>query len=120
LPQVALSAPAGSPRQKRGDRAGFPSLRSGFTGEATSPVRPVSYATVALQPSAAEATLTLDDGPTVVVPDFGGKTLRQVAEECQELGLDLNVRGSGLAIDQMPPVRAQVPAGSKVWVRFAR
>jgi len=120
LPQVALSAPAGSPRQKRGDRAGFPSLRSGFTGEATSPVRPVSYATVALQPSAAEATLTLDDGPTVVVPDFGGKTLRQVAEECQELGLDLNVRGSGLAIDQMPPVRAQVPASSKVWVRFAR
>lgn len=64
--------------------------------------------------------MTLDDGPMVVVPDLAGKTLRQVAEECQELGLDLHIRGSGLAEDQMPPARAQVPAGSKVWVRFAR
>jgi len=120
LPQVASSAPAGSPRQTRGDRAGFPSIRSGFTGEATSPVRPVSYASAALPSPVAEATMTLDDGPMVVVPDLAGKTLRQVAEECQELGLDLHIRGSGLAEDQMPPARAQVPTGSKVWVRFAR
>ena len=120
LPQVASSAPAGSPRQTRGDRAGFPSFRSGFTGEATSPVRPVSYASATPPSPVAEATMTLDDGPMVVVPDLAGKTLRQVAEECQELGLDLHIRGSGLAEDQMPPARAQVPAGSKVWVRFAR
>ena len=120
LPQVATSAPAGSPRQTRGDRAGFPSLRSGFTGEATSPVRPVSYASDALASPVTEASMTLDDGPMVVVPDLAGKTLRQVAEECQELGLDLHIRGSGLAVDQMPPAQAQVPAGSKVWVRFAR
>lgn len=62
----------------------------------------------------------LDDGPMVVMPDFTGMALRQVAEQCQELGLDLNVRGSGLAVEQMPPARAQAPAGSKVWVRFAR
>ena len=62
----------------------------------------------------------LDDGPMVTVPDFAGMALRQVAEECQKLGLDLNLRGSGVAIEQIPPARALVPSGSHVLVRFAR
>jgi hypothetical protein len=64
--------------------------------------------------------MILDDAPLLTVPDFAGLALRRVAEECQVLGLDLNVRGSGLAVEQMPPARAQVPPGSRVWVRFAR
>jgi hypothetical protein len=56
----------------------------------------------------------------VVMPDFTGMALRQVAEQCQELGLDLNMRGSGLAFEQSPPPRSQVPGGSKVWVIFGR
>jgi hypothetical protein len=64
--------------------------------------------------------MMLDDGPMVLVPEFTGMAVRQVAEQCQDLGLDLNVRGSGLAAEQMPPARSQVPASSKVWVRFAR
>jgi hypothetical protein len=62
----------------------------------------------------------LDDGPLMVMPDFTGLPLRQVAEQCQEMGLDLNVRGSGVAFDQSPPPHSQVPAGSKVWVMFGR
>lgn len=64
--------------------------------------------------------MILDDAPLLTLPDFSGLALRRVAEECQELGLELNVRGSGLAVEQMPPVRAQVPPGSRIWVRFAR
>ena len=117
MPQVA-SAPAGSSRQKRGDRAGYLPLRPGFSGDASSPVQPVSF--VNALPADQGGTMMLDDGPMVLMPDFSGMAVRQVAEQCQELGLDLNVRGSGLAAEQMPPARSQVPASSKVWVRFAR
>ena len=117
-PQVASSAPAGSPRQKRGVRAGFPSLASEPPGAAASPVRMVAYTDPPL--SEAGGTMILDDGPMVAVPDFIGMALRQVAEECQKLGLDLNMRGRGVAVQQMPPARALVPSGSRVLVRFAR
>jgi cell division protein FtsI (penicillin-binding protein 3) len=116
--QVASSSPAGSPRQQRGDRVDFQPLRPGPTVAATSPVQPVSFSKPAK--SDAGGTLLLDDGPMVVMPDFTGMALRQVAQQCQELGLDLNMRGSGLAFEQSPPPRSQVPAGSKVWVIFGR
>jgi cell division protein FtsI/penicillin-binding protein 2 len=117
-PQVASSAPAGSPRQQRGDRAGFPSTVSEPPEVAASPVRTVAFTKSPLPE--AGGTLVLDDGPMVAVPDFAGMALRQVAEDCQKLGLDLNLRGSGVAIEQMPPPRALVPSGSRVLVRFAR
>ncbi len=116
-PQVA-SAPAGSSRQKRGDRAGYLPSRPEFSGDAASPVQTVSF--VKASPADQGGAMMLDDGPMVLVPEFTGMAVRQVAEQCQELGLDLNVRGSGLAAEQMPPARSQVPASSKVWVRFAR
>jgi len=117
-PQVAKSTPAGSPRQKRGDQAGFlPSEPEPF-GAATSPVQQVSYT----RPQVSEAgeTVMLDDGPLVTVPNLAGLALRRAAEVCQQLGLELNMRGSGVAVEQMPPARARVPAGSLIWVRFAR
>jgi cell division protein FtsI (penicillin-binding protein 3) len=116
--QVASSSPAGSLRQQRGDRVDFQPLRPGSSVAATSPVQPVSF----VRPVApvADAAIMLDDGPLVVMPDFTGMPLRQVAEQCQELGLDLNMRGSGMAFDQSPPPHSQVPAGSKVWVMFGR
>ncbi|MBZ5514056.1 MAG: transpeptidase family protein [Acidobacteriia bacterium] len=117
-PQVASSTPAGPPRQKRGGRAGFPSQMSEPPGAALSPVRTVSFAPRLLPERG--GTLILDNGPMVTVPDFSGRALRQVAEECQALGLDLNIRGSGVAVEQMPPARALVPAGSHILVRFAR
>ena len=64
--------------------------------------------------------MILDDAPMLTVPDLSGLAVRRVAEECQLLGLELNVRGSGFAVEQMPPARAQVPPGSRLWVRFAR
>ena len=116
--QVASSSPAGSPRQKHGDRVDFQPLRPGSAVAATSPVQTVSF----VKPVApvADGAILLDDGPLVVMPDFTGLPLRQVAEQCQELGLDLNMRGSGVAFDQSPPPHSQVPAGSKVWVIFGR
>jgi hypothetical protein len=43
-----------------------------------------------------------------------------VAEECEKLGLDLNVVGSGLTVEQNPVAGMKVPSGTRIWVRMAR
>jgi membrane peptidoglycan carboxypeptidase len=117
-PQVASSAPAGFLRQQRRSPAGRPPLEPEPTGAASSPVQNVAYRFVS--PDPAPPTVMLDEGPLVRVPDFSGQALRSVVEECQQLGLDLSLSGSGLAVEQNPLPGRQVPAGARVWVRFAR
>jgi len=117
-PQVASSAAAGFPRQKRGDRADNLPPDSEPTGAATSTVQPVTYQYSKLRDS--RNTMLVDDGPQITVPDFSGLAMRRVAEECQNLGFDLQILGSGLAVEQDPPAGAQLPAGSRVRVQFAR
>jgi cell division protein FtsI (penicillin-binding protein 3) len=68
----------------------------------------------------ASSTVVLGDGPLVTVPDFSGWAVRRVAEECEKLGLDLNVVGSGLAVEQNPVAGLKVPSGTRIWVRMAR
>lgn len=65
-------------------------------------------------------TVVLEKGPLVPVPDFSGLAARPVADQCQAAGLDLAVSGSGLAVQQYPVPGSKVPAGTRVWVRFAR
>ena len=55
----------------------------------------------------------------VTIPDFHGKSLRQVTEECLKAGLRLQSAGSGAAIEQMPPPGTSVRAGARVQVRFS-
>ncbi|MBI1941333.1 MAG: transpeptidase family protein [Acidobacteria bacterium] len=116
--QVAKSTPAGSLRQIRGDGAGFPPSSPEPHGVATLPVQTVSFT----KSSAREVseTVVLADGPLVTVPNFSGLAVRQVARVSQELGLELNVRGSGLAVEQSPAAKSRVTSGSRLWVRFAR
>jgi cell division protein FtsI (penicillin-binding protein 3) len=63
-------------------------------------------------------TVALDEGGDIVVPDFHGKTVREVAETCLRLGLDPIVIGSSLAQDQSPAPGAKVRRGAKITVRF--
>jgi len=55
----------------------------------------------------------------IEVPDFRGKSLRQVTEDSQKAGLRVQSMGSGAAIAQMPPPGANVSAGTRVQVRFS-
>ena len=55
----------------------------------------------------------------ITVPDFHGKSLRQVTEECLKAGLRLQSAGSGAAVEQMPQPGASVRAGARVEVRFS-
>src|SRR5258707_769881 len=69
-------------------------------------------------PAAASVTVALDEGGDIAVPDFRGKTMRDVTEECLRLGLEPVLVGSGLAVEEAPQDGATVRRGAKVTVRF--
>jgi hypothetical protein len=71
-------------------------------------------------PASNQGTVLLEGGPPVTVPSFANLALRQVAMECQRLGFELKVAGTGRAIEQNPPAGAEVSVGAQLWVRFAR
>jgi cell division protein FtsI (penicillin-binding protein 3) len=54
------------------------------------------------------------------VPDFSGKPLRAVAEQAASLGLNVELRGSGVARRQSPPPGSPLIAGTHVTVEFER
>ncbi len=56
----------------------------------------------------------------IEVPSFVGKTFRSAIETAQDVGLQLDAVGSGLARQQSPTAGSHVPAGSRVTVQFGR
>jgi cell division protein FtsI (penicillin-binding protein 3) len=66
----------------------------------------------------AEVTVAVDEGGDIAVPDFTGKTMREVTESCLRLGLDPVVVGSGLALNQKPAAEAKLRRGGKITVQF--
>jgi cell division protein FtsI (penicillin-binding protein 3) len=66
-----------------------------------------------------EVTLAVDEGEDIAVPDFMGKTMREITEACLRLGLDPVLVGSGVASEQTPEAGAEVRRGTKVTVQFA-
>jgi cell division protein FtsI (penicillin-binding protein 3) len=67
----------------------------------------------------ANGTVVLNMGGGIVVPSFMGKSLRSAVEEAQQSGLELNVVGSGIARQQLPPPGSHLTAGQRVPVRFS-
>jgi cell division protein FtsI (penicillin-binding protein 3) len=55
----------------------------------------------------------------IIVPDFYGKSLRQVTEDSLKAGFRLQSIGSGAAIDQTPPAGTIIRPGASVQVRFS-
>jgi cell division protein FtsI (penicillin-binding protein 3) len=70
------------------------------------------------EPTAPSVTIALDEGGDIAVPDFHGKTVREVTETCLRLGLNPVLVGSSLAQDQSPAAGAKVRRGAKITVRF--
>jgi cell division protein FtsI (penicillin-binding protein 3) len=108
-------------KQSSEDRGGLEDLSSeDFSAQFDSaPV--ASQASKRHEPkSTAEPPLTVavDQGGEVEVPDFSGKTMRDVADIALKLGLDPVLVGSNLAVDQTPAAGAKVRRGAKITVRF--
>ena len=63
-------------------------------------------------------TVAVDQGGDIEVPDFSGKTMRDVADIALRLGLDPVLVGSNLATEQSPAAGAKVRQGAKITVQF--
>jgi cell division protein FtsI (penicillin-binding protein 3) len=79
-------------------------------------VQPASFKA----PEQPRGTVVLDVAGGVLVPDFHGKSLRVALEEAESAGLELEVNGSGVGLDQSPAAGSRIPPGSHVSVRFGR
>jgi cell division protein FtsI (penicillin-binding protein 3) len=81
----------------------------------------VAAKTEAAKPQTAnlpEVMMAADEGGNIEVPDFSGKTMREVTFACMRLGLDPVLVGSRVAIQQVPAAGAKVRRGTKVTVEF--
>jgi cell division protein FtsI (penicillin-binding protein 3) len=63
-------------------------------------------------------TAAVDQGRDIEVPDFTGKTMREVTDICLKLRLEPVLVGSGLALEQVPALGAKLRRGTKVTVSF--
>jgi cell division protein FtsI (penicillin-binding protein 3) len=64
------------------------------------------------------ATVAVEQGGEIEVPDFSGKTMREVADISLKLGLDPVLVGSSLATKQSPAAGAKVRHGARITVQF--
>ncbi|MGH9454011.1 MAG: penicillin-binding protein, partial [Terriglobia bacterium] len=118
LPRIAEDTGRKNRPKKSGKETAHASSVANSGGRLRGPIEPVSYT----EPKRLlnSATEVLDTGPAIAVPNFSGLAERRVAEECQDLGLDLELSGSGLALQQDPPAGTKVPVGTRVTVGFGR
>ena len=70
-------------------------------------------------PSSGTVVLDVEQGG-IEVPSFVGKTVRGAVEAAQDIGLELDAVGSGIARQQTPAPGTHVPAGARVTVQFGR
>jgi cell division protein FtsI/penicillin-binding protein 2 len=64
--------------------------------------------------------VVLELGSGAIVPSFIGKPLREVVEQAQQSGIDVDVLGSGVARQQNPAAGVRLAPGARVAVRFGR
>ncbi len=75
-------------------------------------------ATNPVEGHAPTVTVAVDEGGDIQVPDFYGKTMREVTDICLRLALDPVLIGSRLATNQTPAAGVRVRRGAKITVQF--
>jgi cell division protein FtsI (penicillin-binding protein 3) len=70
-------------------------------------------------PTTGTVVLDVEQGG-IEVPLFVGKTVRGAVESAQDIGLELDAVGSGIARQQSPAAGTHVAAGAVVTVQFGR
>ncbi len=118
LLQADSRVPSGSTGQNRPNPVGIPPQVPESTGAATRSVKLISYSKPEPPPPA--GTALLEEGPATTVPNFSGLAVRSVSDECQRFGLEMQMAGNGLAVEQNPAPGTRVARGTAVYVRFAR
>lgn len=81
-------------------------------------VAPGAASAQATSAPSAPVTVEVEEGGDIPVPDFSGRTMRDVTEMCLRLGLNPVLVGSGFATNQTPKAGAKLRRGAKVSVQF--
>jgi cell division protein FtsI (penicillin-binding protein 3) len=105
--QAAMHEPVSSPT----------GTGSGSTNQ--SPAKTAESSAEEKLPSTGTVVLDVEQGG-IEVPSFVGKTVRGAVEAAQDIGLDLEAVGSGVARQQSPTAGTHVAAGARVTVQFGR
>jgi cell division protein FtsI (penicillin-binding protein 3) len=71
-------------------------------------------------PAATAPTVELAEGDGIPAPQFLGKTVRDVTEQCLKMGLTPVLVGTGIATEQSPEPGATIRRGSRITVQFSR
>ncbi len=67
-----------------------------------------------------EVVYTVATRNAIVMPDLRGRSVRDVARTCSQLGLQIEARGEGRVWRQSPAAGAEVAGGQKVYIDFGR
>jgi cell division protein FtsI (penicillin-binding protein 3) len=67
-----------------------------------------------------EVVFTVATRNALVMPDLRGRSVRDVARTCAQLGLQIEARGDGRVWRQSPAAGAEVAGGQKVYIDFGR
>lgn len=68
--------------------------------------------------AAPEMSMGVDEAGDVSLPDFTGKTMREVTAMCLRLGMEPVLVGTGVAANQTPPPGTKARGGARVTVQF--
>jgi cell division protein FtsI (penicillin-binding protein 3) len=98
------------------DVTDFDPVQTEDVSNATSESAPATPSAV----SAAPPTVELVEGDGITVPNLIGKTVREVTEICEQLGVNPVLAGTGIVQEQEPDAGAMVRPGSSLIVRFGR
>jgi membrane peptidoglycan carboxypeptidase len=102
----APTAAAIQTAQEAARQATLPQVVEQRTRDAAGSVREVVYA------AASERAL--------LMPDISGRSVREAARICAQLGLELEAHGEGRAVGQRPAAGARIESGQIVRVEFGR
>ena len=56
----------------------------------------------------------------MLMPDLRGRSVRDVARTCAQLGLQVEARGEGRVFKQSPAAGSEVSTGQTIYVDFGR
>ncbi len=119
--QTASDAPSSiSTQPSETERTAIPSPPADNHAGETLPSPSRSIPATQIRSTSADSTpaVKLGSGAPVTMPGFVGKPMREVVVAAANLGLNVRVYGSGVALEQAPAAGTKVPAGTTVVVRF--
>ena len=67
-----------------------------------------------------EVVYAVSTNKAMVMPDLHGRSVRDVARTCAQLGLQIEARGEGRVLKQSPAAGAEVSTGQVIYVDFGR